>query len=77
MAWRLMPHGAQYIGNGPSPRRQQGAKQEDKESIVGGRGKRGSQHCKYRQGKMWHVHVKAASMAGVVLLRETVAPISP
>jgi hypothetical protein len=40
MAWRLMPHGAQDVGDGPSPRRQEGAKQEDKESIEGGSGKR-------------------------------------
>ena len=77
MAWRLMPHGAQYVGDGPSPRRQEGAKQEDKESIEGGSGKRGAQHCEYGPCKSWDVHVKTASMGCVVLLIETVATITP
>jgi hypothetical protein len=77
MAWRLMPHSAQYIGNGSSPRRQQGANQEEKKSIVGGSGKCGAQLCEYGHCKIGKVHAQAASMARVVLLRETPATISP
>lgn len=77
MVWRLMPHGVQYIGKGPLPRRQQGGKSEDKASIIGGHGKRGSQHGKNGQGKICHVPRYAASLARVVFWRETDATISP
>ena len=77
MARRLMPHGAQDVGDGPSPRRQEGAKEEDKESFVGRCGKRGPQHCEYGQCKSWAVHGKTASMGCDVQLTEMVAIISP
>jgi hypothetical protein len=72
-----MSHSAPHIGDGPSPRRQQGANGEDKESFVGRRGKLGRQHGKDGQCKRCEVHVKTVSMGDVVPLAEPVAIISP
>ena len=77
MAWRLVPHGAQAVGEGPSPGRQEGATQEAQDALVGRRGNRGAPHGEPGQGTRWDVHVNTASRGGVVHLTETVATISP
>src|SRR6266850_2136154 len=77
MAWRLIPPSAPSMSHGSSPRRQQGANQEEKQSMVGGSGTCGAQMCQDGHGKIGNVHAQAASMARVVLWRETPATISP
>jgi len=61
MARRLMSHSTPYGGDGPSSGREEGTKEEDKESFVSWRGKRGAQPCEYGQCKSGDVHVKTAS----------------